>query len=80
MLPVSTPPNAVAYSTGEIETRDLRPGGLFYRSAWSSADHCLGTVHELVDPVIHSDPAMRFFVENAGAEWVVDQYEMAYPF
>jgi sodium-dependent dicarboxylate transporter 2/3/5 len=28
MLPVSTPPNAVAYSTGEIETRDLRPGGL----------------------------------------------------
>jgi len=28
MLPVSTPPNAVAYSTGEIDTRDLRPGGL----------------------------------------------------
>ena len=28
LLPVSTPPNAVAYSTGEIETRDLRPGGL----------------------------------------------------
>ncbi len=27
LLPVSTPPNAVAYSTGEIETRDLRPGG-----------------------------------------------------
>ncbi len=28
MLPVSTPPNAVAYSTGEIDTRDLRPGGI----------------------------------------------------
>ncbi|MBT8076408.1 MAG: anion permease, partial [Gammaproteobacteria bacterium] len=28
MLPVSTPPNAIAFSTGEIETRDLRPGGL----------------------------------------------------
>lgn len=28
LLPVSTPPNAVAYSTGEIRTRDLRPGGL----------------------------------------------------
>jgi sodium-dependent dicarboxylate transporter 2/3/5 len=28
LLPVSTPPNAVAYSTGEIETRDLRPGGV----------------------------------------------------
>jgi sodium-dependent dicarboxylate transporter 2/3/5 len=27
MLPVSTPPNAVAYSTGLIEARDLRPGG-----------------------------------------------------
>jgi sodium-dependent dicarboxylate transporter 2/3/5 len=28
LLPVSTPPNAVAYSTGEIQTRDLRPGGI----------------------------------------------------
>jgi sodium-dependent dicarboxylate transporter 2/3/5 len=28
MLPVSTPPNAIAFSTGEIETRDLRLGGL----------------------------------------------------
>ena len=28
LLPVSTPPNAVAFSTGEISTRDLRPGGL----------------------------------------------------
>jgi len=28
LLPVSTPPNAVAFSTGEIKTRDLRPGGL----------------------------------------------------
>jgi len=28
LLPVSTPPNAVAYSTGEIETKDLRPGGI----------------------------------------------------
>ena len=28
LLPVSTPPNAVAFSTGEIHTRDLRPGGL----------------------------------------------------
>ena len=28
LLPVSTPPNAIAYSTGEIETRDLRPGGV----------------------------------------------------
>jgi sodium-dependent dicarboxylate transporter 2/3/5 len=27
LLPVSTPPNAVAYSTGELQTRDLRPGG-----------------------------------------------------
>jgi sodium-dependent dicarboxylate transporter 2/3/5 len=27
LLPVSTPPNAVAFSTGEIQTRDLRPGG-----------------------------------------------------
>jgi sodium-dependent dicarboxylate transporter 2/3/5 len=28
LLPVSTPPNAVAYSTGEIQTSDLRPGGV----------------------------------------------------
>ena len=28
LLPVSTPPNAVAFSTGEIESRDFRPGGL----------------------------------------------------
>jgi len=28
LLPVSTPPNAIAYSTGEIDTHDLRPGGL----------------------------------------------------
>jgi sodium-dependent dicarboxylate transporter 2/3/5 len=28
LLPVSTPPNAVAYATGEIRTADLRPGGL----------------------------------------------------
>jgi sodium-dependent dicarboxylate transporter 2/3/5 len=28
LLPVSTPPNAVAFSTGEIQTRDLRPGGI----------------------------------------------------
>ena len=28
LLPVSTPPNAVAYSTGQIATRDLRPGGV----------------------------------------------------
>jgi len=28
LLPVSTPPNAVAYSTGEIQTRDFRAGGL----------------------------------------------------
>ncbi len=28
LLPVSTPPNAVAFSTGEIQTRDFRAGGL----------------------------------------------------
>jgi sodium-dependent dicarboxylate transporter 2/3/5 len=28
LLPVSTPPNAVAFSTGEIQTSDLRPGGI----------------------------------------------------
>lgn len=28
LLPVSTPPNAVAFATGEIQSRDLRPGGL----------------------------------------------------
>lgn len=28
LLPVSTPPNAVAFATGEIRTRDLRPGGI----------------------------------------------------
>ncbi|MGK2925889.1 MAG: SLC13 family permease [Lysobacterales bacterium] len=28
LLPVSTPPNAVAFATGQIQTRDLRPGGL----------------------------------------------------
>ncbi len=28
LLPVSTPPNAVAFSTGELETRDFRPGGI----------------------------------------------------
>jgi len=28
LLPVSTPPNAVAYATGELQTRDLRPGGI----------------------------------------------------
>ncbi len=29
-LPVSTPPNAIAYSTGMVEQRDFRPGGLFF--------------------------------------------------
>jgi sodium-dependent dicarboxylate transporter 2/3/5 len=28
LLPVSTPPNAIALSTGDVEARDLRPGGL----------------------------------------------------
>ena len=28
LLPVSTPPNAIAYSTGELQTSDLRPGGV----------------------------------------------------
>ena len=28
LLPVSTPPNAVAFATGEIRTKDLRPGGI----------------------------------------------------
>lgn len=28
LLPVSTPPNAIALSTGDVEPRDLRPGGL----------------------------------------------------
>ena len=28
LLPVSTPPNAIAFSTGELETKDLRPGGV----------------------------------------------------
>jgi sodium-dependent dicarboxylate transporter 2/3/5 len=28
LLPVSTPPNAIAYATGELQTSDLRPGGL----------------------------------------------------
>ena len=28
LLPVSTPPNAIAHATGEIQTRDFRPGGL----------------------------------------------------
>lgn len=29
LLPVSTPPNAVAYSTGMIEQKDFFPGGIF---------------------------------------------------
>lgn len=28
LLPVSTPPNAIAFSTGAVEARDFRPGGL----------------------------------------------------
>ena len=28
LLPVSTPPNAIAFSTGELKTSDLRPGGI----------------------------------------------------
>jgi sodium-dependent dicarboxylate transporter 2/3/5 len=28
LLPVSTPPNAVAFSTGKVETRDFRPAGI----------------------------------------------------
>ena len=28
LLPVSTPPNAIVHATGEIQTRDFRPGGL----------------------------------------------------
>jgi sodium-dependent dicarboxylate transporter 2/3/5 len=28
LLPVSTPPNAVAFSTGELTARDFRPGGI----------------------------------------------------
>ncbi|MDH4018966.1 MAG: DASS family sodium-coupled anion symporter [Xanthomonadales bacterium] len=28
LLPVSTPPNAIAYATGELQTSDLRPGGI----------------------------------------------------
>ncbi len=29
LLPVSTPPNAIAYATGLLEAKDFRPGGLF---------------------------------------------------
>ena len=28
LLPVSTPPNAIVHSTGEVHSRDFRPGGL----------------------------------------------------
>ncbi len=28
LLPVSTPPNAIVHSTGEVNSRDFRPGGL----------------------------------------------------
>ena len=28
LLPVSTPPNAIVHATGEMRTRDFRPGGL----------------------------------------------------
>lgn len=28
LLPVSTPPNAIVHATGEVETKDFRPGGL----------------------------------------------------
>ena len=28
LLPVSTPPNAIVHATGEVQTRDFRPGGL----------------------------------------------------
>lgn len=28
LLPVSTPPNAIVHATGEVRTRDFRPGGL----------------------------------------------------
>ena len=28
LLPVSTPPNAIAFASGEIRTKDLRPGGI----------------------------------------------------
>ncbi len=33
-----------------------------------------------INNIDHSDLALRAFVENAGAVWVVDQYEMAYRF
>jgi sodium-dependent dicarboxylate transporter 2/3/5 len=29
-LPVSTPPNAIAFSTGLLEQKDFRKGGLFF--------------------------------------------------
>jgi len=29
LLPVSTPPNAIAYSTGLIEQKEFRIGGIF---------------------------------------------------
>ena len=28
-LPISTPPNAIAFSTGKLEQKDFRAGGLF---------------------------------------------------
>ena len=28
LLPVSTPPNAIVHATGEVQTKDFRPGGL----------------------------------------------------
>ena len=31
-----------------------------------------------VNNIDHSGTGMRQFVENAGAEWVIDQYEMKY--
>ncbi len=29
-LPISTPPNAIAYSTGKLEQKDFRFGGLIF--------------------------------------------------
>ena len=71
LLPVSTPPNAIAFSTGEIQTKDLRPGGILIGLLGPARDHCLGATDDAIAGVGVGCPVLWCGAESCGADYPI---------